>query len=239
MNPKADRARKHHSHTVTISMHSDHKPEPLWHVQIAVLIALALQIGLPDRLVVGPRYLLPALEALLLLALSLMAPKQQAHHFVIKRTTAISMIVLTSLANMMSLALLVRILLQGKTAGGAQLAGSDLLLNAVNIFCTNIIVFGLWYWEMDGGGPTKRRSPEHEFWDFLFPQILNPEIAPPRWRPAFVDYLYVAATNATAFSPTDTLPLTHRAKLVMLLQALVSLLTVALVAARAVNILAG
>ena len=216
-----------------------HKPEPLWHVQIAVVIALALQIALPERLIVGPRYLLPALEALLLIALSFMAPKPQEHHWKLKRGAAISMIVLTSLANVMSLGLLVHYLLEGKSVSGAQIAGSDLLVSAVNIFCTNIIVFGLWYWEMDGGGPTKRRSPDHEFWDFLFPQVLNPNIAPARWRPAFLDYLYVAATNACAFSPTDTLPLTHRAKLIMLVQALVSLLTVALVAARAVNILAG
>jgi len=98
-------------------------------------------------------------------------------------------------------------------------------------------VFALWYWELDRGGPDARRRPRHRQPDFLFPQMVTPACAGPRWAPGFVDYLYVSFTNATAFSPTDTMPLTPWAKMLLLLQALASLLTVALVAARAVNIL--
>jgi uncharacterized membrane protein len=145
---------------------------------------------------------------------------------------AILLIGLTSVANAASLVLLVSFLLKG---GKAE--GPELLFSALNIFLTNLIVFGLWYWELDGGGPMKRHMEPREYPDFLFPQFSTPECTDREWRPTFTDYLYVSATNAMAFSPTDTLPLTHRAKLLMLGQALISLMTIALVAARAVNIL--
>jgi hypothetical protein len=204
----------------------------LWHVQIAVLVALVLQIGLPERLIVGPKFVVPVLEGLLLIALTLTVPKARAGQPRMRRVSAIAMIMLTSLANAASLVLLVRYLLKGGKAGG-----EELLLAAVNIFITNIIVFGLWYWEVDQGGPSNRKSSDKRPPDFFFPQLDAKELAPADWIPTFVDYLYVSATNATAFSPTDTLPLTHRAKLLMLAQSLVSLITLALVAARAVNIL--
>ena len=142
------------------------------------------------------------------------------------------LIAFTSLANAASVILLARFLLKGGAAGG-----TELLIAAINIFFTNIIVFGLWYWELDAGGPTCRHFGETRTRDFLFPQYDVKSVAPVDWRPTFVDYLYVSMTNGTAFSPTDTLPLTHRAKLLMGSQALISLLTLALVAARAVNIL--
>ena len=110
-------------------------------------------------------------------------------------------------------------------------------MTAIQIWLTNVIVFGLWYWELDRGGPGARCRENHREPDFLFPQMSTPAAAPPSWAPRFLDYLYVAFTNATAFSPTDTLPLTAWAKVLMAIQSLASLLTVALVAARAVNIL--
>jgi hypothetical protein len=100
-----------------------------------------------------------------------------------------------------------------------------------------VIVFGLWYWELDRGGPSARHDPHHREPDFLFPQMATPGSARPDWAPGFLDYLYVSFTNATAFSPTDTMPLTPLAKSLMAVQSAASLLTVALVAARAVNIL--
>jgi len=206
--------------------------DPLWHVQLAVLVALGLQILLPERLVVGPRFILPGLEGLLLVALSLITPSKPCSHSVARRIAAIALVALTSLANASSLTLLVRFLLKGGKAGG-----TELLLAGVNIFLTNLIVFALWYWELDAGGPQRRHSHERALPDFLFPQLNSPELSKPNWIPTFIDYLYVSATNATAFSPTDTLPLTHRAKILMLAQSLVSLITVALVTARAVNIL--
>jgi uncharacterized membrane protein len=206
--------------------------EPLWHVQVTVLVALILQIGLPDRLIVGPKFVVPVLEGLLLIALTITSPKAHSAQPKMRRVAAMAMIMLTSLANAASVILVVRYLLKGGKAGG-----EELLLAAVNIFLTNIIVFGLWYWEIDGGGPSRRRSDNKRPPDFFFPQLDAKELAPAEWIPTFVDYLYVSATNATAFSPTDTLPLTHRAKLLMLGQSLISLITLALVAARAVNIL--
>jgi uncharacterized membrane protein len=100
-----------------------------------------------------------------------------------------------------------------------------------------VIVFGLWYFELDRGGPTKRHQQDHREPDFLFPQMATPGAGRPDWSPSFLDYLYVSFTNATAFSPTDTMPMTVAAKKLMGVQSVASLLTVALVAARAVNIL--
>ena len=206
--------------------------DQLWHVQVAVIIAMILQVLLPQRLTPGPRYVMPAIEAVLLVILSLTTPKRYSGKSKARRIVAIAMIGITVLANMTSLGLLVQYL-----TSGAKADGKELIIAAVNIFLTNIIVFGLLYWEVDAGGPTMRHSNDTDRPDFMFPQENSKELAPPDWLPTFVDYLYVSATNACAFSPTDTLPLTHRAKLLMLVQALVSLITVALVTARAVNIL--
>jgi hypothetical protein len=140
--------------------------------------------------------------------------------------------VLIGSANLYSLARVADQLL----AGGRVSNGRELLLAAVNIYLTNVIIFGVFYWELDGGGPGHRRSLSHRERDFLFPQMLTPELGQ-GWHPTVLDYLYVSATNATAFSPTDTMPLTRRAKALMLVQALASLAALALVAARAVNIL--
>ena len=115
-------------------------------------------------------------------------------------------------------------------------AGS-LLFNGGAVWLTNVIVFALWYWEADRGGPAARANARHEYPDFLFAQMTAPEMAPRDWEPRFLDYLYLSFTNATAFSPTDTLPLSRWAKLTMMAQSAVSLVTVALVIARAVNIL--
>jgi len=102
---------------------------------------------------------------------------------------------------------------------------------------TNVIVFALWYWEIDRGGPDQRALKNHTAPDFLFPQMSTPGCSKPEWAPRFVDYLYIAFTNATAFSPTDAMPLSATAKMLMLAQSIISLVTVTLVAARAVNIL--
>jgi hypothetical protein len=114
---------------------------------------------------------------------------------------------------------------------------SQLLLTGAAVWFTNVIVFGLWYREFDRGGPIERAIGSQPFPDFLFPQMTSPELAPADWEPGFVDYLYVSFTNATAFSPTDVMPMTRWAKLTMLAQSAISVITVALVIARAVNIL--
>jgi uncharacterized membrane protein len=206
--------------------------DPLWHVQVAIVVAIVLQILLPARLTPGPRFFMPGIEGLLLVCLSLTTPKRYSKKSETRRAIAIVMIAITVLANVSSLGLLVQYLTNGGKANG-----KELIIAAVNIFLTNIIVFGLLYWEMDSGGPSVRHNNDAVLPDFMFPQANVKELAPADWLPTFIDYLYVSATNATAFSPTDTLPLTHRAKILMLFQALVSLITVALVTARAVNIL--
>jgi uncharacterized membrane protein len=107
----------------------------------------------------------------------------------------------------------------------------------VLIWLTNFLIFALWYWELDRGGPGRRAAGHDGAPDLLFPQMSDDRIEPLHWRPTFVDYLYVSLTNATAFSPTDTMPLTHGAKSIMGLQSLVSLVTIGLIISRAVNIL--
>ncbi len=211
--------------------HREH--DPVWHVQIAMLIALVLQIALPHDFVVGSRYAVPLVELLLLAALSLTTPREKIFHSLARRVNAISLVVVASLANIYSLSVVVDKLL----AGSQSADGRSLILAAINIYLTNIIIFALWYWEMDGGGPGERQRIKSYDQDFLFPQHQNETYRHPAWRPTFIDYLYVSSTNAMAFSPTDTMPLSRRSKLLMLIQAVISLITIALVAARAVNIL--
>jgi uncharacterized membrane protein len=198
-----------------------------------MLVAIILQLLLPDRYVFGSRYALIVAEALLLTAMSFTTPKERIFKSLSRRINVFLLLMLSGIANGYSLFEVAQRLLQsGKVANGREL-----ILTAVNIYLTNIIIFALWYWEMDGGGPGQRlQAPKHEQ-DFLFPQNQNEDYKHPHWQPTFIDYLYVSSTNGMAFSPTDTMPLSRRAKLLMLAQATISLISVALVAARAVNIL--
>ncbi len=207
--------------------------EPIWHVQLTMLFAIFLQVLLPDHFVFVSRSLLIGLEALLLICLTFTTPREPIFKSLTRRVNVYLMLLLIGLANGYALVEVARQLLQS----GRVNNGRELILAALNIYLTNIIVFGLVYWEMDGGGPGKRRQIAKHEKDLLFPQNQNETYSHPKWQPTFIDYLYVSSTNAMAFSPTDTLPLTRRAKLLMLVQATVSLVVIALVAARAVNIL--
>lgn len=206
--------------------------EPRWPASLAILVAITLQVVLPDNLThdLGPRWLLPVIEGLLGVALLLANPWHTVESKKL-RPLSISLITIINLANIVALGALVSALLQGSHAGGRALVYAS-----VPIWLTNVIVFGLWYWELDRGGPAARLNPGHPAPDFLFPQQSAPGAAP-EWTPTFLDYLYTSFTNATAFSPTDTMPLTAWAKLLMMIQSLASLLTVSLVVSRAVNIL--
>ncbi len=206
--------------------------DAFWPAQLAVLGALLLNLALPEKLTLGPTWLVPAVEGLLLLALVITTPRRTSDEGRGRRSAALAIIALVSIANTFSLVLLVHFLLKGGKANGHQL-----ILSSIVIWLTNVIIFGLWYWELDRGGPGDRASGNDRPPDFLFPQMASPDVSPRGWRPNFVDYLYVSFTNATAFSPTDTMPLTPWTKVLMLVQSLASLITVALVAARAVNIL--
>ena len=206
--------------------------DPLWPAQLAVATAIALNLGLSDRVTIGPVWLLPAIEGVLLVALVAVAPRRVSGEGAGPRRFALAVIGFVSVANIVSLALLVHFLVIGGHAQGRPLIGSGALL-----WLTNVLLFAVWFWEMDRGGPVARHRGAHAIADFQFPQMENPQLAPPGWRPGFGDYLYTSLTNATAFSPTDTMPLTVSAKLVMGLQSVAALVTVGLVVARAVNIL--
>ena len=208
--------------------------DPLWPAQLTVAAAIALNLTLADRVTFGPTWLLPSVEGALLAALVIIAPSRAASHTRRIRRFALGVIGLVSLANIVSLGLLVHYLVNGGKVGGHAL-----ILSGVVLWGTNVLLFSVWYWEMDRGGPVVRFLDPKALPDFQFPQMENPGLAPPGWRPGFVDYLYVSLTNATAFSPTDTMPLTQTAKLVMGVQSVAALVTVGLVVARAVNILGG
>ncbi|MGA8745016.1 MAG: hypothetical protein WB507_04030 [Solirubrobacterales bacterium] len=206
--------------------------EPFWQAQLAVLFALLLYLALPDRLTLGPSWLLPSLEGVLLLGLAISTPYRHHSQSQARRRLSIGLIAIVTVANFTALGLLVHLLLERNTA-----AGRDLIIAAGQIWLTNVAVFGLWFWEIDRGGPHLRTAPEPREPDFLFPQMGVPDLPFQDWRPGFVDYLYVAFTNASAFSPTDAMPLSVRVKALMLAEAMASFMTVGLIAARAVNIL--
>lgn len=220
---------------------SAHRPESLWPARLVILAVIGLNLTLSEHLTLGPNWLLPLLETLLLIPLDIVRVKERQRLIRVGhrqmdwsqggRGLAIAMIALMHLTNLGSLGLLVADLLKGSSASGASL-----LAGALSIWVTNVLVFSLWYWEVDLGGPL-RRTEGGRYPDFQFPQSTPSSLAPPDWRPKYLDYLFTAFTNAAAFSPADTLPLTRRAKGLMTFQAATSMLTVVLVASRAVNIL--
>jgi hypothetical protein len=206
--------------------------EPFWEAQLAVLVTVVLYVVLPTKLTVGPRWVVPSLEGALLLGLAISTPYRHHTQAPVRRRMSIVLIAIVTAANFTAEGLLVHYLLKGGQSGGRSL-----VFSAAEIWFTNVAVFGLWFWEVDRGGPHMRSAPEPRQPDFLFPQMGAPESSPRGWRPAFLDYLYVAFTNASAFSPTDAMPLSVRIKTLMLIESIASFLTVGLVAARAVNIL--
>jgi hypothetical protein len=208
--------------------------EARWQVSVAVAAAVALQFPLPGRLVLlHPVWLLPALQGLLLIVLVTANPRRINIESQAIRLLGLTFAALLSLANAWSVAKLVDGLVHGTVGNSA----GPLLVTGGSIWLTNVIVFGLWYWEFDRGGPVARAHALRMYPDFQFVQMASPELAPPDWEPTFGDYLYLSFTNATAFSPTDTMPLSRWAKMGMTVQASISIVTLALVVARAVNIL--
>jgi uncharacterized membrane protein len=201
-------------------------------VAVGVLLAAGLQLALPRRVTFQHQWVLPSVEIAMLAVLVLGNPGRLTVDDARRRALSMALIVTLSVANAISAVRLIARLVDGRE----EVAGPLLLIGGA-IWLTNVIAFSLWYWELDRGGPVARAAGTRPYPDFLFPQMDTPELAPPDWEPGYVDYLYVSFTNATAFSPTDVLPLTRWAKLTMLAQSAISLTTVALVIARAVNIL--
>jgi len=207
--------------------------DPFLGPQLVVGAAILLDLSLPDKLTLGPSWLIPSLEGLLLVGLIVASPLSNVKHSPRRRRIAIGLTALVSAANIASLALLVHYLVRGGNSNGRTLIYSGVVL-----WVTNVLLFGLWYWELDRGGPIERAHARGRFPDFMFVQMDKTQFAAPGWTPGLTDYLYLSFTNATAFSPTDTMPLTATAKSLMTVQALFSLVTVGLIVARAVNILA-
>jgi hypothetical protein len=205
---------------------------PYWGPQVAVLVAILLDLILPNQLTLGVHWLLPSIEGVLLIGLAGVSPHPSVRDHPRRRQVALGMIALVSAVNIYSLVRLCQYLINGDPASGRSLIASGAVL-----WLTNVLLFGIWYWELDRGGPADREAQVDCMPDFMFPQMTDDRWAPPGWRPGLVDYLYVSFTNATAFSPTDTMPLTPRAKWLMSAQSLTALVTVGLVVARAVNIL--
>jgi len=207
--------------------------EHRWQMSVAVLAAIGFQLAVPTRLALQPTFLLPALEGALLVGLVAANPGRINRLSNGARAATLALVAAISFANAWSLALLVHGLVTGKEG---QQAG-PLLLTGGAIWATNVIVFSFWYWEFDRGGPGRRALGHRPYPDLLFPQMANLELTPPEWEPQFFDYLYTSFTNAAAFSPTDVMPLSRWAKMLFLVQSAISLMTAALVVARAVNIL--
>jgi hypothetical protein len=206
--------------------------EHRWPAALAVAAAIALQLLVPAEVAPDARFVLPALELALLVGLVVVNPFRVDRESTVLRVGGLALTGLVALANGWSVVLLVDHLLTGRAGSPGELLGTG-----GAIWLTNVIVFGLVYWELDRGGPAARAAAVDDRPDFLFPQMQAPEIAGRDWEPGFVDYAYLSFTNATAFSPTDVLPLSRWAKLTMAVQAGVSLVVVVLVVARAINAL--
>jgi uncharacterized membrane protein len=207
------------------------RAEPRWPASLALLTCVALYVVLPDRLVIGPRWVVPALIILVLMSLSTRRHRHPDEPPRVRHLT-LGLITLVTLANVTSMVLLVQRLLNTSVSQGRAL-----IYSAVSVWLTNIIVYGVWFWEVDRGGPTRRAAGLKLVYDLQFPQMENPQLAPAEWEPRFTDYLYTSFANGTSFAPADAMPLSRRMKVLFVSESMVSFVTVAVVAARAVNIL--
>jgi hypothetical protein len=211
--------------------------EPRWPIALTlaffILVTVVLRVAAPNRSSLGPGWLIPGIEIGLLLVLLAADPARISGRRRWLRRVAISLVILLAVAALASTVRLISDLIQG---GKVTESATNLLASGALIWFGNVLVFSLFYWLLDSGGPLARYRGEHEYPDFAFTQQMSPELAPPDWRAQYVDYLILALTTSTAFSPTDVLPVAHWAKLTMALQSLISLTVVGLVIARAVNI---
>ena len=220
----------------------DRRGEARLPAVVVTVVAIALYAGLPSKLLVGPRYVLPLLEIALLVPLVVVNPVRMTRETRWSREASIALAGLIALANTAVLVLLVNKLVEGKASDG-----NALLLAAGQVWLTNVIAFGLLYWQIDRGGPVARTQEDREDLppaDFRFSQDENDdaivEVARGSsgkcdWVPTLVDYVYVSVTNSTAFSPTDTMPLSTRAKLLMIVESVSALVLSVLVIAHGVG----
>jgi uncharacterized membrane protein len=204
------------------------RDDPLWPGQLATTLALALLFALPRSLTLGPNWLLPG--AVFLMLAGLVVAAHTGRGVERRREVAIGLALFAVAASLVALGLLVDSLLNASKA-----SANDLLLGGVLIWTTNVLLFAVVYWELDRGGPLNA-TPDRMRVDFLFAQMGDERFS--HWTPTFGDYLYLSLTNQTAFSPTDTLPLTKQAKFLMGVQSVAAIATVGVIVAHAVNVLA-
>lgn len=209
-----------------------HEGEHRFPVSVVVAIVIALQFSLPRTLSLSFQGWICALEVIILIALYAVSPNRIKKHHPPARFIGFALTTVMTLSNTVSAVKLIAELISGGIGTATQL-----LASGGSIWLTNIVIFSLWFWDLDRGGPGARAEAKKVWPDFMFQQMSDPQYAPNDWHPKFFDYLYMSFTNASAFSPTDVLPLTRWAKLLMLLQSTTSLVVVGLVVARAVNIL--
>lgn len=207
--------------------------EQRWEVSIAVGLMIVLQVALPGALTPVGRWTLPAIELTIAVVLVAGNPFRIERSSPGRRAAALALLTVAGLANTVAVGLLIRDLVAGDSADDAI----PLLATGANIWVGNVIIFALLFWEFDRGGPAARAAATRPTPDFLFPQMTDGTGLFRSWEPHFSDYAFVSFTNATAFSPTDTMPMSRWAKLAMMLESAVSLVTAALVIARAVNVL--
>jgi uncharacterized membrane protein len=208
-----------------------YRGEHRWFAVAIVLGTLALQLLLPKELVLHPSWLLPAVSGLLVVALMLVNPGRVDRRSPLERSIALTLVAAVSVATGASAVQLV----DGILSSSITSRPGSVLASAAIVYWTNIVAFSLWYWEFDRGGPGQRATGVAKHPDFLFQQMSSPEFAPENWRPSYPDYLYLSFTNATAFSPTDVMPLRRWAKLTMMVQASISLMIALLVVAWAIG----
>ena len=211
--------------------------EPRWPIALVLSLFIALTIVLrilePDHESLGPPWLVPAVEIALLGALIAANPGHLEGRARWLRPVSIWLIAGLAVVALVDTAALVNALIQGSAVTNSA---ASLLTSGTLIWLGNALIFGLLYWALDSGGPLARYRHERPYPDFAFSQQLSPELAPPGWRPRYVDYLVLGITTSTAFSPTDVMPMSAWAKLTMALQSLMSLTVIGLVVARAVNV---
>jgi len=208
--------------------------EPRWPVVLAILAAILMVVLLPERVVLFPvwfPYVIGIALILPMVAVGLSAEK--ARWLRVERTIMLLFIVAMGVGTLANLASLIRAMVRRS----GEVGGLQLLASSIVVWVSNVLIFSLLYWRIDRGGPEARANNAGTRPDWLFPQAGAPEDAPPDWRPTFVDYLFLGFSTATAFSPTDALPLTSRAKMLMMLESTMSLGTIVVVASRAINIL--
>jgi hypothetical protein len=210
--------------------------EPRWPLALVLFGFIALTVGLrlaePEREHLGPPWLVPAVEIALLVALLAADPMHLARRTRWLRPLAITLILLLMGMVFVSDAVLLTDIITGSPL---TQSATSILASGGLVWAGNALVFGLLYWELDSGGPLARFRGDHQYPDFAFPHQLSPEVAPPGWRPHYIDYFVLGISTSCAFSPTDVMPMRNWAKLTMSVQSLISLTVLGLVIARAVN----